>query len=178
MTTRAINRNQASNSAAGEMHHYASPPCYRHEIDPSYNGFLDKAELVGLLNELLEGERAGARGLREMTDDTVDRDLKGILAAVAKDEADFSAMLTRHIIRLGKTPGRTVGRFCSRLRTRVSIAEKMALLARAQSAVVRTLTDWIPRIEDQELHADLKNMRDVHVRNIERCADISAGRNA
>src|SRR3546814_2777322 len=44
---------------------YASPPCSMHELDPAYLGYLSTAETIELLNELLEGERAGARAVGE-----------------------------------------------------------------------------------------------------------------
>ena len=40
---------------------FSSPPCFLHELDPSYLGYADRDEVLGLLNELLEAERAGAK---------------------------------------------------------------------------------------------------------------------
>src|SRR3546814_8035751 len=38
---------------------YASSPCSLHELDPVHLGYMSTAETIALLNELLEGERAG-----------------------------------------------------------------------------------------------------------------------
>jgi hypothetical protein len=49
----------------------------------------------------------------------------------------------------------------------------LALLDRGQSAVVRMLEDMLPKVADRELADDLREMRDVHVQNIARCAAFS-----
>jgi hypothetical protein len=36
-------------------------PCVVHELDPSSLGYMSQAEVLDLLGQLLEGERAGAR---------------------------------------------------------------------------------------------------------------------
>ena len=55
---------------------YASPPCLMHEADPAYLGYMDRDAVLALLNEMLEGERAGAKiagALREQAADPVVR---------------------------------------------------------------------------------------------------------
>lgn len=56
---------------------YASPPCFLHELDPSFVGYLSVEETVALLRRLLAALRDDARG---------------------------RAMLNRHIVRLGAAP--------------------------------------------------------------------------
>ena len=128
MTTLLSCNGESDDNDRAERREYASSPCSLNEASPSYSGFLNKHELIELLNSLLAGERAGARGLSDMVDDVEDTRLKELLMSIARDEARCCAMLSRHLEGMGVTPGRTVGRFCSRLKSRVRISKKMALL--------------------------------------------------
>jgi 5-formyltetrahydrofolate cyclo-ligase len=56
---------------------YASPPCFLHELDPSFLGYLTREEMIALLRTLLSAMRGDARE---------------------------RAMLNRHIVRLGAAP--------------------------------------------------------------------------
>ncbi len=157
--------------AADTTPQYASPACSRHEFAEPDSRYLNRVELLALLNELLEGERAGARGLIGMQHECTDPELDRLLRQVARDEARFCAMLGAHCVRLGAEPSRATGVFLDKLRARKTLAEKFALLDRGQSAVVFRLDASIPRIESEGLRADLVEMRAVHIENIERCAN-------
>lgn len=143
----------------------ASSPCAMHEFED-----YEPATLVPLLNELIEGERAGARGLLEMAKVPEYTDLEALLRDVAADEARFCAMLSHHVERLGAQPSRATGVFADKLAQREGLDAKIALLDKGQSAVVTMLEEMIPRIADDELRGDLIEMRDVHRINIDRCA--------
>ena len=54
------------------------------------------------------------------------------------------------------------------------LAAQLKLLDRGQSAVVRMIDETMPRIADAALRDDLTEMREVHVRNIARCAAVTA----
>jgi hypothetical protein len=149
---------------------YAASPCLAGELDAEGRVPLCSAEIVDLLNQLVEGERAGARGLIDLDTEVKDATLRVLLNAVAKDEARFCAMLSHHVTRLGGTASRVTGVFYDKLKARATLADKLKLLDRGQSAVVRMLVDAIPRIKDMALRDDLEDMRAVHVYNIERCA--------
>lgn len=159
-----------SRQTARVAREYASPACSRHEFEGAGPAYFNRAELLALLNELLEGERAGARGLIEMQHDCSGPELGKLLHQVARDEARFCAMLGAHCTRLGAEPSRATGVFFDKLRARATLAEKFALLDRGQSAVVFRLDASIPRIANDALRADLVEMRAVHIENIERCA--------
>jgi 5-formyltetrahydrofolate cyclo-ligase len=150
---------------------YASPACLMHEVDPGYLGYLDTAEIVALLNRLLEGERAGARGVAEIAGSGVTD--HGVLFDIAKDEGLFCAMLARNIARLDGTPSPRTGAFYTRLMALETFGERIAFLNRGQAAVVRTLQEALPRIADSALRSDLKTMLDVHEQNIRRCTALS-----
>ncbi len=146
---------------------YASPVCYAHEFEePS----MSRDELLTLLNTLLEGERAGAQGLIDMAKTSVDPQLVELLKDVARDEGRYCTMLRAHIVRLGGTPTTATGVFYEKLMARDGLAAQLDLLDRGQSAVVRMLDAALPRIADPDIRADFVEMRDVHVRNIARCA--------
>jgi nitronate monooxygenase len=155
---------------------YASPPCYQHEFDVGPEPLLGADEVARRLNELLEGERAGALGLNDMKADEGDPALATLLDAVSRDEARFCAMLGHHLTRLGYTPSRATGVFYEKLSARKTLVDKLQLLDRGQSAVVRLLDELLPSIQEQDLCEDLLEMRDTHVRNIERCAAQLPGR--
>lgn len=141
----------------------ASSPCYADEMRQEPYG---TAELLSLLNELLESERAGARGLIELSKRPHPPELVSLLQSLAQDEGRFCVMLRRHIRRLGGTPSDATGVFFDKLITREGLAAQFSLLDRGQSAVVRMLAEMLPRLRDDELHADLLEMHDVHIDNI------------
>lgn len=145
----------------------ASSPCYADEMRREPYG---DAELLALLNELLEAERAGARGLSELSRRDHPPETTALLRSLARDEGRFCAMLGRHVRRLGGTPSRATGTFYDKLLAREGLAAQMTLLDRGQSAVVRLLAEMLPRLRDPELQADLEDMHDVHVANLARTA--------
>lgn len=142
----------------------ASSPCAMHEFED-----YEPQALIALLNDLIEGERAGARGLLEMAAAPEHADLETLLRDVAEDEARFCVMLSHHVERLGGQASRLTGVFAEKLSRREGLDAKIALLDKGQSAVVQMLEEMIPRIADADLRADLTAMRDVHIVNIERC---------
>lgn len=147
----------------------ASPPCTMHEMAPDYFGYLDTESILALLNQLLEAERAGARGVAALSRQASDPDAHDLLHEVAGDEARFCAMLSGHIMRLGAIPSRKTGDFYDKLMAVKDQTDSLALLNRGQGWVARTLQDILPRIQDDSLHKDLKHMLDVHIENIQRC---------
>jgi hypothetical protein len=147
---------------------FASPPCFMHELDPAWMGYFPRDELLALLNLLLEGERAGARGVGALGR-TAEPHHRDVLSDVARDEARYCAMLTGHIERLGGTASRETGAFYDKLLAAPTAADRLHLLDRGQGWVVRKLREALPRIGDDALHADLREMLVTHERNIVRC---------
>lgn len=141
----------------------ASSPCYAQDLQSEPYG---NAELLSLLNELLESERAGARGLTALSKRPLPAEMVSLLLSLAQDEGRFCVMLRENIKRLGGTPSDVTGGFYEKLVTREGLAAQMSLLDRGQSAVVRMLAEMLPRLRDEDLYADLKDMHDVHVDNI------------
>lgn len=148
---------------------FASPPCYAHEFEQPP---LTRTEILALLNELIEGERAGTVGVLEMARNETGAARAALLHQVGEDEARFCAMLSRHVKRLGGDPTRATGVFAEKLARRETLEDKLKLLDKGQSVVVRMLREAIPRIEDARLCQELGLMRDVHVENIKRCKEL------
>jgi Domain of unknown function (DUF6306) len=154
---------------SGSTEGYSSPPCLLHELDPSYLGYLAADELLALLNELIEAERAGAKVVGRLGETAADPAVATTLRAVAKDESRFCAMLRRHVTRLGGTPSRKTGLFHDKVLALDGIGPRLALLNRGQGWVVRKLREALPRIHDDALRRDLQEMLTVHQRNIRDC---------
>ena len=149
---------------------FASPPCLQHEVQ-GLDARMDTPAVLAELNRLLEGERAGARGLRDTADAFGEPALIALLKDVGRDEARYCAMLTGHIERLGGTPSRTTGVFYDKLMGRPDAQARLRLLDRGQKAVVDSLNSLLTQTLDRTLRQDLEEMRDVHRRNIASCAD-------
>jgi hypothetical protein len=150
----------------------ASPPCLLGELDPVWQGGMDRDEILNLLNTLLEAERAGARGLTTMASE-VEGDLQRELKTLALDEARWCAMLSTHIKRLDGTPTTVTGSFLEKLLAKPTLAARLYLLDRGQGWVVTRLDESLPRIFDAALQRDLTEMRDGHRDNIARAGKLA-----
>lgn len=153
----------------------SSPPCYAAEADPAYQGYLGRTDLVALLNELLEAERAGAKVAHQMAATADAGSVAAALEALARDEARFCAMLAKHVQRLGGEPSRRTGAFREKVLTLEQLDQRLRLLNRGQGWVVRKLQDALPRISDVSLHDDLRTMLSVHESNIRQCDALLTG---
>jgi hypothetical protein len=130
---------------------------------------LGRASVIALLNELLEGERAGAKAAILCRDDTLNPSVDAVLHALGCDEGHFCSVLVRHLQRLGTTPSRATGSFYERLRAIAGLPARLAFLNRGQRWVIRRLDEALPGLRDGWLRSDLHEMREVHVRNVARC---------
>ncbi|MGH8681303.1 MAG: DUF6306 domain-containing protein, partial [Burkholderiales bacterium] len=141
------------------------------EPDP---GDLNRTELLALLNQLLEGVRAGARGVGAMSRQAASAGARASLREIASDEARFCGMLIRHVASLDGTPSTQTGAFYAKLAALERADEQLDLLERGQGWVVRKLTEAVPGIADAALCADLREMLEAHLRNIERCRELGS----
>lgn len=160
-------------SRAEDLVECYSSPCALGDVDPAYNGYLAVDELLALLNVLLEGERAGARSIREICAPAAPPEWRAAMHIVALDEGRFCTMLHRHIVRLGGVPSRSTGAFYDKFSRDARFAAQLELLNRGQGWVVRKLRTELPRITDADLLRDLTEMLAVHEQNIERCTEIA-----
>ena len=125
--------------------------------------------MIDRMQALLEAERAGVQCLAAMADGTPAGEKKEFLIFLRNDEGRFCAGLYRLIQARGGTPTDKVGGFAEKVLALPGEAERLALLIKGQSWVVRKI-DEIPPADmnsaETEFFAD---MREAHVVNIEAC---------
>lgn len=146
----------------------SSPACYAADADDAYMGYAGRDEILAALNELLEAERAGARVALAGSRAAGGAPYGELMLAVRADEARWCAMLSRHIKRLGGTPSRTTGAFHGKAMAIPDLLDRLAFLNRGQAWVVRKLEALTPRVRDDALHGDLREMLAGHHDNIGR----------
>jgi len=150
----------------------ASPVCYAAQGSDAYMGFASRDEIVAALNELLEAERAGARVTLNSKPGSHPA-IASLMTAIHADEARWCAMLSEQVTRLGGTASSICGGFYDKAMAIPDPTERVNFLNRGQAWVVRKLSELLPRIRDDRLHAALSEMRLSHVENIERAARVA-----
>src|SRR5437762_3178489 len=119
----------------------SSPACSMHEADDAYMGYAGRAELITLLNELLEAERAGARVTLESARAAGSGPIAELMRTIQRDEARWCAMLLGHIKALGEVPSPKLGAFFGKAMAIPDLAERITFLNRGQGWVVRKLRE-------------------------------------
>ena len=152
---------------------YSSPVCYAHEIAPDYFGappMMPTEELVGLLNALLEAERAGAKVVAAFLNE-YERDTPAWrqLAAVQRDEANNCAILIDLIRRVNGTPSAVTGSFLGKALAVEGKAARLQFLNRGQEWVARKINESLPYLEPDFVRGALFAMQESHLLNIEAC---------
>jgi hypothetical protein len=135
-----------------------------------------REELLGLLNELLEAERAGAHVALASAKEAASSAYSDLMHSVKADEARWCAMLVRQIERLGGTASSNSGAFRGKAMAIADPLERLAFLNRGQSWVVRKLEALTPRVRDNPLCADLLTMLESHKVNIDRANALLNGK--
>ena len=127
---------------------------------------IEQTELIALLDELLEAERAGARVTLESARAAADAPTAALLMAIHRDEARWCAMLLQHIKAAGRTPSTKVGGFYGKAMAIADLGERIVFLNRGQGWVVRKLRDMLAHVKDESLRTDLTEMLRSHEGNI------------
>jgi nitronate monooxygenase len=127
-------------------------------------------ELVGLLNTLLEAERAGAKVLAAFMDE-YPRDTPAWrqLAAVQRDEAKNCATLIKLVHRLGGKPSEATGDFLAKALAVQGRVARLQFLNRGQGWVARKIGEALPQVEQGFVCGALFAMQESHLLNIESC---------
>lgn len=144
----------------------SSPVCYGAEADDVYMGYAGRDEIVAALNELLEAERAGAKVALASSKSNAPDTYLALMRHVRDDEARWCGMLSTQILRLGATPSRKTGAFREKALAISDPAERLSFLNRGQAWVVRKLEALAPRVRDELLHRDFREMLESHRINI------------
>ena len=125
--------------------------------------------MIDRMQELLEAERAGVKCLSAMADEAPAGEKQDFLVFLRNDEGRFCAGLYGLIQARGASPHDRVGSFAEKVLALEGEAERLALLIKGQSWVVRKI-DEIPSGEmtprEKEFFDD---MRKAHVVNIDAC---------
>lgn len=158
---------------------YSSPACYAHEFAPDYFGetlTMPVEELITLLNELLEAERAGAKVLTAyLRDFQRDSPTQKQLVAMQHDEADNCVILIKLIRRLKGTPSLATGDFLVKALALQGKLARLQFLNRGQRWVVRKISVALPRLNQDFARDALVTMYESHLRNIEACDALVKG---
>ena len=173
MQERGLPRAGASTAGASAAGSYSSPACYAHEIAPGYFGetaTMPDDELVGLLNSLLEAERAGAKVLAAFLEE-YERESPAWrqLAAVQRDEARNCAILLDLLRQVKGAPSAATGEFLGKALAVQGKAARLQFLNRGQQWVARKIGEALPRIAAPAVRAALAAMQESHLFNIEQC---------
>lgn len=115
---------------------FASPACAAAEMSDAYAGFMTRDEVVAFLMRLLEWERAVAASMRPLG-------------------PRFGAMLARHIEQLGGRPRPAVGTLPGEA---AALDPPYGPSDCDRERIVEVLRRALPKIRDDALHADLREM--------------------
>jgi len=140
------------------------------EADPAYMGYLPAPELAERLNALLEAERAGAKVLLALMRDHPEA--KAALEPVQRDEGRYAGLLTRLVRQLGAEPSAKTGDFVGKVLALDGLKPRLELLNRGQGWVAKRIDEILPRLPDDAMHGELREMRDRHRENIAGCAAL------
>lgn len=145
---------------------FSSPACALREVTDVYGGYAATEELAAFLNELLEAERAGARVTIETARMANDMPTAVLIQKIHRDEARWCAMLIAQLTALGVEPSDQTGAFYGKAMAIAPLDDRLRFLNRGQGWVVNRLRGMLPRVRDNRLHGQLRDMLDSHVANI------------
>lgn len=163
-----VSRGNGASAAMFTVTPTASPVCYASEAPETYLGFASRNEQLVFLNELLEAERAGARIAARTAADATNREMARLMKDIHRDESRWCATLLKWIGRLEGEPSPNVGDFYGKCLAIANLPDRAAFINRGQGWVVRKLRDMLPKLKDDQMHADLTDMLRSHEENIAR----------
>jgi nitronate monooxygenase len=134
---------------------------------PEGAAWVSAAELAEELNILLEAERAGARVGAKLTAEAPDAGFKALARVIHADEIRWCKVLFHALTELGAEPSDKVGDFYQAAMAIEGPEARLAFVNRGQGWVAKKLRTLVPRIQNPALRAELAEMLDAHVRNID-----------
>lgn len=144
---------------------YASPPCFLHEVDPSYMGHMSHEEVILLLNMLLDGEHAIQRDIRDAIHAGLGGSHRQSLSDTAKESAHICKLLAGHIERLGKMQKPLTGMQHELLHQEDSASEAISKVHQRRSFLIEKLREELPKIFDDVLRGDLDQIIRIYQDN-------------
>jgi hypothetical protein len=131
---------------------------------------MTREEYGGLLNVLLEAERAGARLLAAYADELpTDSDFWAWLQVTQRDEARNCSVLIHLLLEEGIEPSAAVGDFYHQGLEIRGWRERLRFLARGQQLMADRIAAAMPRLSHCVAKKPLQVMYDSHVVNIAIC---------
>lgn len=131
-------------------------------------------ETIERLNELLEAERAGVETMSHLIEVAITLEMRKLFEGIRDDEAWSCAGLASAIRRQRGRMSETKGDFAEKVMAEPTLPDRLRMLNRGQGWVVKRLDAPLEKELDEESEAFLRQMRAVHVRNIERCDGLIA----
>ena len=128
-------------------------------------------DIVEQLNELLAAERAGVDTLSRLGEDASPA-TRPLFDEIRDDEAWSCAGLVECLKRLGHQPTRAKGNFAEKVLALPTLPERLRLLNRGQRWVMERIDGLLPKELHDDTRAFLREMRDVHIRNVARCDEL------
>ena len=125
--------------------------------------------MIDRMQELLEAERAGVKCLSAMADEAPTGEKQDFLVFLRNDEGRFCAGLYGLIQARGASPHDRVGSFAEKVLALEGEAERLALLIKGQSWVVRKIDEIPPGEMTPREKEFFDDMRKAHVVNIDAC---------
>lgn len=141
----------------------ASPVCYAVHTNDVYMGYAGKDEIAAALNELLEAERAAIRIVQNSKASAANPEMARLIAEMCNDETKWCTLLASQIKRIGTAPSWRRGSYYGKTIAITDPYERLSVLTRVQ---VRKLSELIPRVRDDALHAALSLMKARRIENI------------
>lgn len=136
-------------------------------------------EVGGLLNTLLEAERAGATVLTAFVHQVeLGPRAREEMRRIQRDESHNCGVLIRLLDTLGIERSRVTGDFLYKALAVKGAVPRLRFLNRGQAWVERRIAEALPRIADARVRRALEAMRISHVANIAACEALVDGASA
>lgn len=123
-------------------------------------------KLVGLLNQLLEAEKAGVETMDYLLNTYPDVELAAFMKLIKQDEAWSVNGLIQSVRREGGMPSKETGDFTEKVKAKETFAQKIGLLIKGQAWVARKIDDALAYGMDEQTKTFLLEMKRRHLDNI------------
>lgn len=122
-------------------------------------------DIIKLLQELLEGERAGARLALDTLKETTDEQQKMLLNQIHIGEAESCRRIRNCIKYLGGQPSLNTGDFYIRAMSIEDIVDRLYFIDRGQRWVINKLNKNLELITSDFVRNELENVLQTHILN-------------
>jgi len=126
---------------------------------------MQMSDMISLLQELLEAERAGARLATDTLKETNDEGQKSLLNQIQSGEAESCRRIRDCIKYLGGVPSMALGAFYEKAMKIEDITDRLYFIDRGQRWVINKLKDNLESIGNKFVRIELENVLQIHVLN-------------